>query len=164
MCTLVNVWASNLKELGYKNFRDWYTRQNTIYIGGDLENCMLGKKTSKWQNPFYFARDISEQTCLKLYEVYVRNEMSEQLSELEGKALGFCCTPYFCHGDVLVELVREMKGEREHEERKVKKRVKLNLYVIPMVLKIYYAITNHDLDINVKVFKTDCKYFFYSTT
>lgn len=120
MCTLVNVRVSNLNMLGYKNFQDWYAKENTVYIGGDLENCMLGKITSKWQNPFYFARDISEQTCLKLYEVYVRNEMVEQLSELEGKELGCWCTPYHCHGDVLVELVREMKEEREFEERRRK--------------------------------------------
>ena len=46
--------------------------------------------------------------------------MSDQLSELEGKELGCWCSPYFCHGDVLVKLVREMKDEQEHEGRKRK--------------------------------------------
>ena len=81
---------------------------------------MLGRITSKWENPFYFARDISEQTCLKLYEFYVRNEMSEQLSELEGKEFGCWCIPYFFHGDVLVELVREKKDERERADNKAR--------------------------------------------
>ena len=73
MCTLVKFRANNLKAMGYKNFRDWYTKENTVYIGGEIENSMLGRITSKWENPFYFAREISEQTSLELYEVYVRN-------------------------------------------------------------------------------------------
>ena len=54
MCTLVNVRASNLKGKGYENFRDWYTRENTEYIGEEIENSELGRITSNWENPFYF--------------------------------------------------------------------------------------------------------------
>ena len=99
---------------------------------------MLGKISSKWQNPFFFARNISDQTSLKLYEVYMRNEMVEQLSELEGKELGCWCTPALCHGDVLVKLVHELKEERDCEERKRKNE-------------------RDNEKLNVKVCKTDSK-------
>ena len=46
--------------------------------------------------------------------------MSEQLSELEGKEFGCWCIPYFFHGDVLVELVREKKDERERADNKAR--------------------------------------------
>ena len=106
--SVVNVKVNTLKGRGYNNFQDWYSKSNTIYIGREIENYVLGKVNSKWQNPFTML-NVSEETSLKLYETYVRNELMDQLKELEGKELGCWCKPNVCHGDVLVKLINELK-------------------------------------------------------
>lgn len=69
MPTLINVKTSILKTMGYKVFLDWYAKEDTEYIGEGIEYSELGKIRSKWENPFYYARGISEQTCLELQQV-----------------------------------------------------------------------------------------------
>ena len=61
---------------------------------------------------------MSCETSPELYEVFVRNEMSQHLHKLEGKELGCWCAPYLYHGDVLVKIMKEMKDERERVQKR----------------------------------------------
>lgn len=72
-----------------------------VYIG----------RGSKWGNPFIIGRDGNRGEVIKKYQQYItveRHDLIEQLSELDGKTLGCFCKPYACHGDILVQLVKEL--------------------------------------------------------
>lgn len=43
-----------------------------------------------------------------------RDELIEFLSPLVGKRLGCFCKPLHCHGDVLIELIKDMFGEKDN--------------------------------------------------
>ena len=50
--TVVNVKKAELKKLGYKDFADWNSRENTHYIGRNMSYYVPGAYGSKWGNPF----------------------------------------------------------------------------------------------------------------
>jgi len=77
-----------------------------VYIG----------RGSKWGNPFSHKagtkalyRVKSREEAIRKYREWIltQPELLESLSELEGKTLGCFCKPHDCHGDVLVELIRD---------------------------------------------------------
>lgn len=79
-----------------------------IYIGRAVRNTEF-IESSKWFNP---------RLSLEEYELYIRNCIDVipeyfNLKELVGKRLGCWCittdklTPYVCHGQVLMKLLRE---------------------------------------------------------
>jgi len=113
MTTIVNVKKQYLVKRGYKNFKDWASKPNHIYIGREINFYVDGVKGSKWANPFpvkKFGRD----KCLELYKNYIltNTKLLNELDELKGKELGCWCkndkTNDRCHGDILIELL-EMK-------------------------------------------------------
>ena len=79
-----------------------------VYIG----------RPSKWGNPF---THIHDRTTLAKFQVKDREEAIEKyrewiqskpelmasLEELRGKRLGCWCRPHTCHGDILIELLKE---------------------------------------------------------
>lgn len=87
-----------------------YKEPYDVYIG----------RGSKWGNPYTTIQDketlaseiveTSEEAISK-YKEYVLNtpELMESLDELEGKTLGCFCKPKPCHGDVLLELLTQVK-------------------------------------------------------
>ncbi len=70
-----------------------------VYIG----------RPSKWGNPFSVGKDGTRETVIKKYKFWImlQPELISSLHELKGKILGCWCSPLLCHGDVLVELVKE---------------------------------------------------------
>lgn len=112
MTTIVNVKKQYLVKNGYKDFDDWVSKPNHVYIGRNMSFYVDGAKASKWANPFpvkKFGRD----ECLKLYKDYIltNTKLKSELVELEGKELGCWCktdpTKIECHGDILVELIKD---------------------------------------------------------
>ncbi len=82
-----------------------------IYIG----------RGSKWGNPYthikgetkaQFLVDSREESIEK-YEEWARQQpdLLNSLHELKNKRLGCFCSPYHCHGDVLVKLIEEMEQD-----------------------------------------------------
>lgn len=67
---------------------------------------------SKWGNKFVIGRDGSrEEVIAKYKECILKNdELLSCLGELKDKVLGCYCKPLACHGDVLVELVKDRFG------------------------------------------------------
>ena len=73
-----------------------------IYIG----------RPSKWGNPFEIGKDGNRQQVIDKFRNYILNsELLYDIMELDGKILGCWCSPKACHGDVLVEIIEEIKKE-----------------------------------------------------
>jgi len=73
-------------------------------------NVYIGRP-SKWGNPFRITKNCSREECLKKYKEYILNnpKLLSELIELKGKVLGCSCKPMPCHGDILIELIKELK-------------------------------------------------------
>lgn len=73
-----------------------------VYIG----------RGSIWGNPFHIGPDGTRSEVIKKYNEYIRNnkDLMDRIHELECKRLGCFCYPKACHGDVLVQLVKEQKS------------------------------------------------------
>ena len=108
MSVVVNLKASELRKRGYNNFQEWNSKSHTLYIG--RFNKFLGISASKWGNPFKLS-EYDRNTCLNLYEDYVRNtpDLINNINDLRGKELGCWCKPEGCHGDILIKLLNENK-------------------------------------------------------
>lgn len=81
-----------------------------IYIG----------RGSKWGNPFTHIKDRetlaeyvvdTREEAIENYREYLLNndELMNSLDELIGKKLGCFCSPKRCHGDIIVEVITQMK-------------------------------------------------------
>ena len=74
-----------------------------VYIG----------RPSKWGNPFVIGRHGNREEVIAKYRKYILNkpELLAEVFELEGLTLGCYCAPLACHGDVLEEIIAEMRGK-----------------------------------------------------
>jgi hypothetical protein len=108
MTKLVNVKKKELNKVGYKDFADWASNENTLYIGRNMSFYVKGATRSKWANPFS-VKKYGREECLRLYEQHIRNdkELYNSLDEIRGKELGCWCNPESCHGDILIKLLAE---------------------------------------------------------
>lgn len=81
-----------------------------VYIG----------RPSKWGNPFTHIKDkktkadfvvsTREEAIAKYHEwIITQPVLLKSLHELKDKTLGCWCKPQSCHGDVLIELVKELE-------------------------------------------------------
>jgi hypothetical protein len=82
-----------------------------VYIG---RMCSMGGwnlPQSKWANPFTVRKEGSATAAIAKYKKYISQNprLLRDLPELHGKRLGCWCHPGPCHGDVLVDLLREYK-------------------------------------------------------
>jgi hypothetical protein len=84
-----------------------------IYIGRRIQYHSEFTQDSKWANRFY--RDLAG------YERHVREDLWNDLGELDGKVLGCWCVttdqlePVRCHGQVLMKLLREKREILKNE-------------------------------------------------
>lgn len=74
--------------------------QYDIYIG----------RPSKWGNPFIIGKDGDRNEVIKKYKEWIltQKELIDSLYELQNKTLGCWCAPNACHGDVLIELSKDL--------------------------------------------------------
>jgi len=65
---------------------------------------------SKWDNPFRIGIHGNREECLNLYRQMIlgRPDLLRDLKELIGLRLGCICYPHPCHGDILVELIKQI--------------------------------------------------------
>jgi len=68
---------------------------------------------SKWGNKFVIGRDGNREEVITEYREWIlKNDyLLSCLGELKDKVLGCYCKPLSCHGDVLAELVDEVKKQ-----------------------------------------------------
>jgi hypothetical protein len=85
--------------LGMAVVKQARSSNDTVYVG----------RPSKWGNPFVVGRDGDRADCVALYRAYLltQPELLDDLQELANLKLGCHCAPQLCHGDVLMELVRQ---------------------------------------------------------
>lgn len=84
-------------------------RRGRIFIGSNKigDKRIFHYSDSKWRNP-YKVPEYTLEESLKLYEEYVRENLMDDLHELEGKILGcFCDQKNPCHTQILVKLFKE---------------------------------------------------------
>ena len=111
MSGLVNVRKKELNKRKIKDFVEWQSMANTLYIGRNMDFYVKGTKKSKWCNPFS-VKKYGRDKCLELYKDYIINStLYSQLDELVGKELGCWCCPEPCHGNILMDLVEEKYNE-----------------------------------------------------
>lgn len=86
---VVCVRKAELNKRGIKDFLEWESLSNTVYIG--RQNGWVGAKKSKWANPFS-VKKYGRDGCLIKYEEYIRSnvDLMSSLNELRGKECG--CT------------------------------------------------------------------------
>lgn len=84
--------------------RDYFDHHpDYVYIG----------RPSEWGNPFKIGVDGTRDEVVDKYRRYITRrlagsqELRKRLADLKGKILGCWCTPRKCHGDVLMELIRD---------------------------------------------------------
>lgn len=101
--TKLNEWGASLEN----------APANVLYIGRAFNMGGWKLKASKWMNPYKvndaaFNGDING--LLQAYREYVlaKKELMDALPELSGKKLACWCHPEPCHGDVLIELFKEV--------------------------------------------------------
>ena len=72
-----------------------------VYIG----------RPSKWGNRFVIGEHGTRAEVIAKYKEYIlsKPELLQDLKELKGKTLGCFCKPLPCHGDVLIELIEDLK-------------------------------------------------------
>lgn len=107
MTTVVNIRKNVLNKRGIKDFNEWNNKSNTLYIGRNMSYYVPGTYQSKWANPFS-VKKYSRTKCLEMYKNFVLNnhELYNSLEELKNKELGCWCKPELCHGDILIELLK----------------------------------------------------------
>lgn len=79
-----------------------------VHYRRDRADIFIGRP-SKWGNPFMIGRDGTRAECIDKYRAWVPTQphLMAALPELIGQRIGCTCKPKPCHGDVLVDLVRE---------------------------------------------------------
>lgn len=77
--------------------------ENSVYIG----------RPSKWGNPFVLGVHGTRSEVIEKYKEYLYSspELMSSLHELVGKDLVCWCKPKACHGDVLLQAVKEYLRE-----------------------------------------------------
>ena len=84
-----------------------------VYIG----------RPSKWGNPFTHKSGTTAEyvkptrrESIEAYRGYILTgegqHLLEDLHELEGKVLGCWCKPKSCHGDILIEIIKQRRQNK----------------------------------------------------
>lgn len=67
-----------------------------------------------WGNPFEIGKHGTREEVIAQYKKYVLADplLMSQIMTLDGKVLGCWCAPKPCHGDVLIEIIGDLKKKR----------------------------------------------------
>jgi len=85
-----------------------------VHCKRSLFDVYIGRP-EKWGNPFTIGKDGTREEVVAKYEHWIKKqpELMSALRELRGKILGCWCAPKLCHGDVLIELIKQDSVIRE---------------------------------------------------
>lgn len=91
MCILRNATRSTL--VVNRKCEDY-----DIYIG----------RGSKWGNPFHMKNEKHRDIVIDKYKTYIMNSphLLADIDELRGMRLGCYCAPKRCHGEILIDIIR----------------------------------------------------------
>lgn len=85
----------------------------TVHCKKEKYDTYIGRKcyglpASKWGNPFVIGKDGTRDEVIEKYRQWIvtQPQLIKDLPELKGKILGCWCAPLKCHGEVLLELLK----------------------------------------------------------
>lgn len=83
---------------------------SVVNIQQDDYDIFIGRG-GQWGNPFIMGVDGTREEVIEKYRQWIMTQpqLLTQLPTLKGKRLGCYCKPLACHGDILCELVEELK-------------------------------------------------------
>ncbi len=85
-----------------------------VYIGRNKEYG-----DPKFGNPFRIGKDGTRKEVIQNYKNWISIQLAlnpdlrEDLLALDGKVLGCHCYPKPCHGDVIIEMIKNIKRRRK---------------------------------------------------
>lgn len=89
-----------------------------VYIGRAgvvfINKERFPKQSSPFSNPFKIGKHGTREEVIKQYRSYIveklenDSDLQQQLLELKDRNLGCWCSPEPCHGDVLLDLVKNL--------------------------------------------------------
>ncbi len=85
-------------------------KTTAVHCKKDSYDVYIGRP-SKWGN--LFTEGTKAENIRDYKEYVLKGPLIEDIEELRGKTLGCWCRPGRCHGDVLIELLREKEGPWE---------------------------------------------------
>lgn len=106
------VHFNGVRHLWSAQFQQW-SKPNIVYIGRAMPHMNIGLPASPFGNPFRIDKDTiqNRDDAIELYAEWIQRpaqaHLLHQLDSLRGKTLVCWCTPRRCHGDVLIQLLRE---------------------------------------------------------
>ena len=88
-----------------KDIRNWIKEPDNVYIG----RCSKDLKQSIWANIYRINDGFTRETCIEKFTSYLitNEDLLNKLPSLLNKVLGCWCLPKSCHGEILIELLRE---------------------------------------------------------
>jgi len=102
----------------YNNLKEWMNDNENIYIGRAgvvfIDNQRFPLKSSNFANPYKIGKDGNREKIIIKYKKYIINKLKDddnlqkELLELRGKKLGCWCYPEICHGNILLELIKNI--------------------------------------------------------
>ncbi len=124
---VVNVKVAHLRNPSHgvkkcDNLRDWISLRGNVYIGRPRIVLIDGNRFPQasdipvdFSNPFKVGDDNTLEQSLSKYYRYLRYKLHtdqnfyDNFMELrKAKFLGCWCKPNACHGDVILEVLREL--------------------------------------------------------
>lgn len=86
------------------------SKTRVVHCKIDRYDVYIGRP-SIWGNPFEIGKHGNREEVIEKYRKYVLDNplLMSQLMDLDGTVLGCWCKPKPCHGDVLVELIEQVK-------------------------------------------------------
>lgn len=101
------------------NIRDPNCPPGAVYIGRAMKGLIILAETdtgngSKWANPYKIDKSHTRKMVIQSYQLWVADKIRSHeldIEELRGKDLVCWCAPEPCHGDVLMEILAQPKGE-----------------------------------------------------
>jgi len=87
-----------------------------VHCKKDRYDVYIGRP-SKWGNPYSHLENTladfqvnTREEAIEKYREWIRDQshLLNSLFELKDKVLGCWCSPKPCHGDVLIELLKEL--------------------------------------------------------
>lgn len=114
---VINVGVANIRP-EYNNLYEWMKNKDEhVYIGRKGVVFINGTRfplyDSIWANPYKINETQTREKVIQLYSEYIQeklesdNNLVNELLKLKGKKLGCWCKPEYCHGDILIELIKK---------------------------------------------------------
>lgn len=82
--------------------------------GSEPKGCTYVGRGSQWGNPFRIGYDGTRAEVIQKFRLYAAQRLVKErnwLTPLVGKDLVCHCSPLPCHGDVIIELIRDLHIE-----------------------------------------------------